>query len=77
MITISLGSGFVIYLLVMLGLLGMTGGYMVWCDQLQHWRISEEKLQHCTDCGYTFVARRGKAVVRCPRCEKLCRVGGR
>ncbi len=74
MIAIAPGSGFLIYLILMLAALCAVGAWEMWRARIQHWSVSEEQLTRCAKCGYSFLVRRSETVVRCPRCEKLCSI---
>lgn len=72
MVTISIGTGFVVYLMLMLGLLAAVSIIESWRGRTHHWTISEEQVGQCNGCGYSFVVRRSETVARCPRCGNLC-----
>lgn len=76
MIRIPLQAGFLLYILVMLGLLGIVSAYEMVRRNTQEWTPSEKPLAYCTDCGRTFLVERGSARGRCPRCGAPCRAGG-
>ena len=72
MITISVGCGFLIYVGALLAALSGAVVYELWRSSLHDWRISEEQLARCSECGLTFVVSRSEKVARCPRCNALC-----
>ena len=72
MFTINMETGFIVYLLIMLGgLLGL-GIYETWRTRTQQFGISEGQLSHCSRCRLTFILKRNEKVARCPRCNALC-----
>lgn len=71
MISIRLQDGFLIYVLVTLGVLvWFCLREVFWRSRARQWTISEEQLAHCEQCRFTFIAPRGETRVRCPRCKK-------
>lgn len=72
MLTISIDTGFVIYLLLMLGLLAAVAIIDSWRGRAHQWSVSEEQIGQCADCAFSFVVRRSETVARCPRCGNLC-----
>ena len=75
MIRIPLQAGFLLYILIMLGLLVIMSAYEMVRRGTQEWNPSEKRLVYCTDCGRTFVLERGITRGRCPRCGAFCRAG--
>ncbi len=72
---IEFKDGFVIYLAVTLGCLF---GAMLFDEyrreRRQKWKVSEDRLGRCPDCGQPFIAERTLTSVLCPRCGRPCSV---
>jgi len=72
MTTIAMADGFILYTLLALLAVSALGVYDVWRSRVSGWRVSEEQLGACPQCGLTFLVKRNVMIVRCPRCARLC-----
>jgi hypothetical protein len=72
MIAIQPETGFVVYLALMFLGLCAAGIGELWRARVHDWRVSEEQLGECSECGLTFVVGRAEKAARCPRCRNRC-----
>lgn len=75
MIEITIQTGFVLYVLIMLGLLVVAALYETLRQNTQSWTLSREELGYCDHCLSTFIAPRSETSAACPRCGKRVIVG--
>lgn len=74
MFTVSVSTGFLVYLFTMGAALVAAVSYERWRASDQAWRLPEEQLCHCPQCSLTFIVERTGTTARCPRCSRLCTV---
>lgn len=75
MIEITLKTGFVLYVLIMLGLLIVAALYETLRQKNQNWTPSREELGYCDQCRCTFIVPRSETIAACPRCGKRVMAG--
>lgn len=73
MIGTDLATAFNFFLIMMLLVGVLAIAFDVWRYYQHKWKISADRLLRCNDCDYMFITRGHNAVLRCPRCDKVCR----
>ena len=77
MFTVSLQTGFLVYLFLTLGAVLVAYAFEAWRASTQDWHVSEEHLCRCPGCNLTFLLPRNRTTGQCPRCQRTCSVRSR